>query len=46
MNTIVSDLNDLTKIQVGNMLPGNYKAVEVKDVLEEVDALPKAPGGR
>jgi signal transduction histidine kinase/putative methionine-R-sulfoxide reductase with GAF domain len=35
MNTIVSDLNDLTKIQVGNMRL-DYKAVQVNEVLEEV----------
>ncbi|MFC1878622.1 GAF domain-containing protein, partial [Chloroflexota bacterium] len=35
MNTIVSDLNDLTKIQVGNMRL-DYQAVEIKDALDEV----------
>jgi signal transduction histidine kinase len=35
MNTIVSDLNDLTKIQVGN-LRLDYQAVQIKEVLEEV----------
>lgn len=35
MNTIVSDLNDLTKIEVGS-LRLEYKAVKVKDVLDEV----------
>jgi signal transduction histidine kinase len=34
MNTIVSDLNDLTKIQVGNMRL-EFKAVTVQDVLDE-----------
>lgn len=35
MNTIVSDLNDLTKIQVGNMRL-EYRTVQVRDILEEV----------
>jgi signal transduction histidine kinase len=35
MNTIVSDLNDLTKIQVGN-LRLEYRAVQISDVLEDV----------
>ena len=35
MNTIVSDLNDLTKIQVGN-LRLEYRAVGVGEVLDEV----------
>ncbi|MCC6956867.1 MAG: GAF domain-containing protein [Anaerolineales bacterium] len=35
MNTIVSDLNDLTKIQVGNMRL-DYQALLVTDVLDEV----------
>lgn len=35
MNTIVTDLNDLTKIQVGNMRL-EYKAVRVNEVLNEV----------
>ncbi|OQY92692.1 MAG: hypothetical protein B6D39_04265 [Anaerolineae bacterium UTCFX2] len=35
MNTIVSDLNDLTKIQVGNMRL-DYQALPVEEVLEEV----------
>ncbi|MBN2548385.1 MAG: GAF domain-containing protein [Anaerolineales bacterium] len=35
MNTIVSDLNDLTKIQTGN-LRLEYKAVGILEVLEEV----------
>lgn len=35
MNTIVTDLNDLTKIQVGNMRL-DYKAVTVTEVLDEV----------
>jgi signal transduction histidine kinase len=35
MNTIVSDLNDLTKIQVGN-LRLDFKSVRMSDVLEEV----------
>jgi signal transduction histidine kinase len=34
MNTIVSDLNDLTKIQVGNMRL-EFKAVTVQEVLDE-----------
>ena len=35
MNTIVSDLNDLTKIQVGS-LRLEFKAVQIIDVLDEV----------
>jgi signal transduction histidine kinase len=35
MNTIVSDLNDLTKIQVGN-LRLDFKAVKMRDVADEV----------
>lgn len=35
MNTIVSDLNDLTKIQVGN-LRLEYRAVQITEVLEDV----------
>jgi signal transduction histidine kinase len=35
MNTIVTDLNDLTKIQVGNMRL-DYRAIPVTEVLEEV----------
>ena len=35
MNTIVSDLNDLTKIQVGN-LSLNYRALNLSQVLDEV----------
>jgi signal transduction histidine kinase len=35
MNTIVSDLNDLTKIQVGN-LRLEYRATRLSDVLEDV----------
>jgi signal transduction histidine kinase len=35
MNTIVSDLNDLTKIQVGN-LRLDFKAVKISDVLDDV----------
>jgi signal transduction histidine kinase/putative methionine-R-sulfoxide reductase with GAF domain len=35
MNTIVSDLNDLTKIQVGS-LRLEYRAVRISDVLEDV----------
>jgi signal transduction histidine kinase len=35
MNTIVSDLNDLTKIQVGN-LRLEYQAVQVEEILDEV----------
>jgi signal transduction histidine kinase len=35
MNTIVSDLNDLTKIQVGN-LRLEYRTVKLDEVLEEV----------
>ncbi|MFM8321577.1 MAG: GAF domain-containing protein [Chloroflexota bacterium] len=35
MNTIVSDLNDLTKIQTGNMHL-EYRAVVVREVLDEV----------
>jgi signal transduction histidine kinase len=35
MNTIVSDLNDLTKIQVGN-LRLEYRVVQISDVLEDV----------
>lgn len=34
MNTIVSDLNDLTKIQVGNMRL-EFKAINVTEVIEE-----------
>ena len=34
MNTIVSDLNDLTKIQVGNMHL-EFKSVSIPDVLDE-----------
>ncbi|MBN1148600.1 MAG: GAF domain-containing protein [Anaerolineales bacterium] len=35
MNTIVTDLNDLTKIQVGN-LRLDYKGVQIEEVLEDV----------
>ncbi|RPI26062.1 MAG: sensor histidine kinase, partial [Chloroflexota bacterium] len=35
MNTIVSDLNDLTKIEVGS-LRLEFKAVQVKDIIDEV----------
>ena len=35
MNTIVSDLNDLTKIQVGN-LRLDFKTVKMRDVIDEV----------
>jgi signal transduction histidine kinase len=35
MNTIVSDLNDLTKIQVGN-LRLEYRPVQIPEVLDEV----------
>jgi signal transduction histidine kinase len=35
MNTIVSDLNDLTKIQTGN-LRLEYRAIRIMDVLDEV----------
>jgi signal transduction histidine kinase len=35
MNTIVSDLNDLTKIQVGN-LRLEYRAVQISEILEDV----------
>jgi signal transduction histidine kinase len=35
MNTIVSDLNDLTKIEVGT-LSLDYQAVQVKEVLDDV----------
>ena len=35
MNTIVSDLNDLTKIQVGN-LRLDFKIVKIQDVLDDV----------
>jgi signal transduction histidine kinase len=35
MNTIVSDLNDLTKIQTGN-LRLEYRAVVVKEILDDV----------
>ena len=35
MNTIVSDLNDLTKIQVGN-LRLDFRAVSISEVLEDV----------
>jgi signal transduction histidine kinase len=35
MNTIVSDLNDLTKIQVGN-LRLEYRVVQILEVLEDV----------
>lgn len=35
MNTIVSDLNDLTKIQVGNMRL-DYRSVQISEVLDEV----------
>jgi len=35
MNTIVSDLNDLTKIQVGN-LRLEYRAVQIPEIMEEV----------